>query len=110
MVLGTPTRWSSGDHTTLSEAIWHKQAQAVNKRHYTHVLRELVAEGFHDHNTRVLGELVAEAFQEHSTGNRNDGRANAGNEKHTPGPEAETVSHVPRTARLTSAQTIGTYS
>ena len=28
-------------------------------------------------------------------GNRNDGRANAGNEKHTPGPEAESVSHVP---------------
>ena len=110
MVLGTPTRWSSGDHTTLSEAIWPKQAQAVRKTHYTRVLGELVAEGIQERNTRVLGELVAEAFQEHSTGNRNDGRANAGNEKHTPGPEAETVSHVPRTARLTSAQTIGTYS
>ena len=34
-------------------------------------------------------------------GNRNDGRANAGNEKHTPGPEAETVSHVPRSATMT---------
>ena len=36
-------------------------------------------------------------------GNRNDGRANAGNEKHTPGPEAETVSHVPRSVRLAPA-------
>ena len=34
-------------------------------------------------------------------GNRNDGRANAGNEKHTPGPEAESVSHVPRGATMT---------
>ena len=67
MVLGAPTRWSSGDHTTLSEAIWHKQAQAVRKTHYTRVLGELVAEGIQERNTRVLGELVAAAFQEHST-------------------------------------------
>ena len=60
-----------------------------------------MAEGFQEHTCIPPGPAADKerGQKSHGFGNPNDGRANAGNEKHTPGPEAETVSQVPRITR-----------